>query len=491
MVRNKILLFSMAALLTGCSLAPNMKMPDLGLPNLFKEQTVPNEHAVEGVVWKKAANLEQSNRGEWWKIFGDSKLNDLQATAIAANQTLAAAAARVDQARAEANVVGSSLFPSIDVGANAARIKPSENSATTISSNGNSYSLYTAQGVISYEADLFGRVRDSAKAAGLDANATAAAYHSVLLALQADVAQTYYAIRSIDTERQLLRDTVKLRTEAARIMQRRFDEGEVGDPDLTRTQSELASTEAELIILDRNRAALEHSLAVLLGKIPSNFTFAEFALADEAPPEIPGGIPSTLLLRRPDIAAAQSSMAAANARIGVARASFFPQLFLTATGGFEANSIGDLFELSSRTWALGQAAGLALTMPIFDAGRNIARVDSAEAAYAESIANYRQQVLVAFRDVEDNLADQRLLAAQTVKHEIAAKASQQTTDLTQKRYDEGDVDYFEVVDAQRTSLAAARAAVQAKGQRLITAVELIRALGGGWEEDLSKTARSE
>ncbi|TAH34223.1 MAG: efflux transporter outer membrane subunit [Alphaproteobacteria bacterium] len=480
MAKNKILLFSVAALLTGCSLAPDMKLPDLGLPNVFKEQAVPAEHVVEGVVWKKAESLEQSDRGQWWKIFGDSKLNDLESEAIAANQTLAAAAARVNQARAEANVVSAGLFPSIDAGANAVRVRPSAISAAAGSGLTNPYSLYTAQGVVSYEADLFGRVRNNAKAADLDANAVAASYHSVLLALQADVAQTYYAIRALDTERQLLRDTVKLRAEASRIMQRRFDEGEVGDPDLTRTQSELASTEAELIILDRSRAALEHALAVLLGKIPSNFSFAESPLVDEVPPEIPAGIPSGLLQRRPDIAAAQSVMAAANARIGAARAAFFPQLFLTASGGFEANSFRDLFEWSSRTWALGQTAGLALTMPIFDAGRNIARVDSAEAAYEESIANYRQQVLVAFRDVENNLADQRLLADQTLKQDVAAKASKQTTDLTQKRYDEGDADYFEVVDAQRTSLATERAAVQAKGQRLITSVELIRSLGGGW-----------
>lgn len=483
--KNIILLPILA--LTSCSLAPKLKLPDLALPQFFKEQpAVPDEHQVEGTQWKKASALEQSDRGEWWKVFASPQLNELEAEAEKANPTLQAALARVEQARAETRIIGADLFPSIDAGANAVRSKPSNASAGAFGTPVAAlkpYTVYTVQGVVSYEADLFRRVRDSEKAARLTADAQQAAYRSTLLALQADVAQTYFAIRTLDAERQLLRDTITLRSEAARIMQRRFDEGEAASPDMTRTQSELASTEAELIILNRQRAQLEHALAVLLGKIPSNFSFAESPLQNELPPSVPAGLPSGLLQRRPDIAAAQAAMAAANARIGVARTAFFPQLMLTASGGYESSALKDIFDWSSRTWALGQVAGLALTMPIFDAGRNIARVDAAQAAYQESIANYKQQVLVAFRDVEDNLSDQRLLAEQTVKHDAAAQASKQTTDLTQRRYDEGDTDYFEVVDAQRTSLMAERAAIQTKGQRLITAIELIRALGGGWGDN--------
>ncbi len=481
---KKILCFSATAvLIAGCSLAPEFELPSLAMPSMFKEDAS-RAHIVEGVYWKQAEHLEQSDRGEWWKVFGQAQLDYLQKQALENNQTLQAAMARLDQARAQARIAGADFLPRIDAGANALRAQASSNSSAAALNAGNSapYSSIAAQGVVSYEADLFGRVRDTDRAARFDADAQEAAYRSVLLALQADVAQNYYALRALDSERQLLRDTVKLRQEAARIMQRRFDEGDVGMADLTRIQSDLASVEAELIALDRARSALENALAVLLGQMPSSFSFAEAPLMEEVPPKIPPGLPSALLQRRPDIATAQFNMASANARIGAARAAFFPQLFLTASGGFEAATVGDLFEWSSRTWALGQLAGMALNMPIFDGGRNQAGVDAAQARYAESIANYKQQILTAFRDVEDNLSAQRLLVEQQVKQRQAAATSKQTTDVTQKRFDEGDVDYFQVVDAQRVSLAAERAAVQIQGQRMIAAVELIRALGGGWQD---------
>ena len=443
--------------MTSCSLSPEFEMPDVAMPASYKEQ--PAEAQMQEVKgnWAEAKPLEKEDRGQWWKIFGDEQLNDLEKQAADANPSVQAAAARVEQARANVRANAASFLPDIGIGANAVRQKPASAELAAFGQPPTQlkpFTMYSAQGTVSYEADLFGRVRDTEKAANFDADATDAAYRSVLLALQADVAQHYFSLREADAERKLLRETITIRQEALRIMQKRYDLGEGATQDLSRTQSELASTQAELIALDRNRANLEHTLAVLLGKMPSEFMLAEMPLEpDAAPREIPAGIPASLLERRPDIASAIASMQAANTRIGVARTAFFPLVELTAAGGFESLSLRDLFLWQNRTWALGQLAGSAITMPIFDNGRNQAHLDFAHAQYDEAVGNYRNQLLTAFRDVEDNLSDQRQLAEQSLRAETAAKASEQTTDLTRKRYDQGDADYFEVVTVQRDSLA--------------------------------------
>lgn len=470
--------------LAGCSLAPDFVMPDMPVPEAYKEAPPDNHAEPASGLWKSAEPMESENRGQWWKIFGDASLDALEEEALAANPSLQAAAARVEQSRALAKSVRPSFLPDLDIGTNAVRSQPSSaNLAAFGNPNAprlNPYTLYSGQGVLSYEADLFGRVRDNYSAFMLDADAQEAAYRSALLALQADVAQHYFSIREMDKERKLLRDTLAIRTEANRIMQRRFEVGAASEVDTSRTQSELAGTRAELLLLDTQRRQLENALAVLLGKMPSIFTLAEAPL-EGMPPLVPPGLPSELLERRTDIAAAVSSMEAANKRIGVARTAFFPRLFLTASGGYQSTMLSDLFRWSSRTWALGQTAGSALTMSIFDSGRNFAALDASKAAYKEAVANYRQQVLVAFRDVEDNLTAQRLMADQSQQQEAAAKAATRTTELINKRYDQGDVDYFQVVDAQRVSLAARRAAVKLQGQRYLATISLIRALGGGWQ----------
>jgi len=475
------------AILTSCSLSPDFKLPDLQLPDKFKEQPAPNEQAPpssEQLNWKPVETLVKADRGQWWTIFADEKLNDLEKQAIDANQSLKAATARVLEARGTAESNVPSLLPDLSIGANAQRTQPANASLAAFgqpAANLHPYTLYQGQGILSYELDLFGQVRDNYKAFSFDADAQEGLYRGVLLALQADVAQNYFALRALDSERQLVRDTVAIRQEANRIMQHRFDVGDSGEADLTRTQSELASAKADLLSFDRQRSTNEHALAVLLGKLPSEFAFADAPLTD-MPPAIPAGLPSTLLERRPDIASAQAAMQAANKRIGVARTAFFPSISLTASGGYESTQLSNLFHWGSRTWALGQTAGNAIVMPIFDSGRNMARLDVAHATYDESVANYRQQVLVAFRDVEDNLAAQKLLGDQSVQQDVAAKASARTTSVVEERYHAGDIDFFQVVDAQRDSLAAGRAAVQVRGQRFITTVNLVRALGGSWGE---------
>ena len=485
-MKNKIVVSYLAliALTTSCSLSPDFEVPNLNLPDSYKEKSADMESEKDNANWKKAEALEKSDRGEWWKIFGDEKLNDLEKQAADANQSLKAAAARVVEVRSTAESNSFSFLPDFSIGGNGQRAKPASASLSAFGQPARQlkpYNLYQGQGVLSYELDLFGQVRDNYNALSFDADAQDATYRSVLLALQGDVAQNYFLLRAIDSERQLVRDTVKIRVEANRIMQHKYDVGEAGEQDLTRTQSELASIKADMLSLDRQRSTYEHALAVLLGKLPYDFMFAETPLIG-MPPAIPAGLPSSLLERRPDISSAQASMAAANSRIGVARTAFFPSISLTAFGGYESTGLSNLFHWTSRTWALGQAAGNAITMPIFDSGHNMARLDVAHAAYDEALANYRQQVLVAFRDVEDNLAAQRLLGEQSVQQDVAAAASARTTEVIQERYHEGDVDFFQVVDAERDSLAAGRAAVQIRGQRFITTINLVRALGGGWDD---------
>lgn len=488
-MRNLSSVLLLTTLLSACSLAPDFKLPDMPLPEAYKEQPTPIEAATEQRgSWKKAENLEEADKGLWWKVYGDESLNKLEEEAITANQSLKAAAARVEQSRGIAESNTFSFLPNFDIAANAVRSKPSNASLAAFGNSGvtlKPYNLFSTRGVLSYEADLFGKVRDSYKSFLLEADARSADYNNILLALQADVASNYFSIRAIDSEIRLLRDTLEIREKAMRIMQRQYDVGAAGEADLTRTMSELSSTKAEQISLERQRNALEHALAVLLGKMPSELSLASGPLIG-SPPELPPGLPSTLLERRPDIAGARFAMEAANARIGVARAAFFPDITLTANGGFESTQLGDVFKWSSRAWALGQVGGAAIAMPIFDAGRNLSRLDAAHAAHEEAVANYRQTVLQGFRDVEDNLSDQRLLATQSQAQDAASSASARTTEVLQTRYDEGDITFFEVVDAQRNSLAAERTAVRVRGQRFLTSIALVRALGGGWNTAQAK-----
>lgn len=459
-----------ALLAAGCSLAPAFEKPDVPVPAAFRED-VRDTDAKAAAWWQKAAPLEAEHRGQWWEAFADPQLNMLEAQAEAGNEPLKAFAARVAQARADVRVNAPDFLPNISLDGNAVRSSTAGSAPAT---------TYSAGLTASYEPDLFGRLRDADKALALDAEALQATYRSVLLALQADVAQNYFILRALDDERRLLRTTVDIRRKQNDIMQKRFSLGDISEQDKSHAAGDLAQAEAELTALDRQRAKFEHALAVLLGKAPAEFSLSEDPLTGE-PPAIPPGVPSALLQRRPDVSAAISSMEAANQRIGAARAAFFPNLMLTASQGVESASLGSLFQWSARSWALGQVGGSLLSLPLLNNGRDKAAVDKAHAAYDESIAAYRQQVLVAFKDVEDALTDQTLLRRQAEQSGTAAAETRRATELTQKRYDLGDVDYFNVVESQRISLAAERAAVQVRGQRYVAAISLIRALGGGWD----------
>ncbi|WP_322004313.1 efflux transporter outer membrane subunit [Paraburkholderia tropica] len=483
------------AWLAACSVEPTYRVPDSGVPNAYKEapqQThaaqsaqAANPHDVGS--WTAAQPADAMHRGEWWKVFGDPTLDQLEDQALAANQDLKAAAARVQQARALTQAARASWFPSFDAGfgptyeraSPASQYLPQNTPVAT-------QTLWRAQATASYEADLFGRVSSNVNAARADAQQSEALFLSVQLALQADVAQNYFQLRQFDSDVDLYRRTVTLRADALKLVERRFKEGDISELDVAQARNELASARADAVGVARQRAASEHSLAILLGKAPADFTFPETPL-QSVNVSVPPGLPSTLLERRPDIAAAERAMAAANARVGLAKSAFFPKLDITGAFGYESASLGDLFMWSSRAFLLGPLAGTALTVPLFDGGRRKANLAQARGKYDEDVAQYRQQVLVAFREVEDNLSDLRLLDDQIRQQDEAVNASERSAHLSRTQYEEGEVSYLNVIDSERTVLVSQLQASHLQGSQAVAAVNLIRALGGGWGDAKPQT----
>ncbi|MFD4840872.1 efflux transporter outer membrane subunit [Achromobacter sp. NPDC058515] len=471
-------LLAILLVLAGCAVGPTYERPSAATPAAFKEAALP---AAEAGTWKPAEPSEDALRGAWWKVFGDEGLNQLEEEAQQANQDLQAAAARLTQARALQREARSGFFPSLDAGFGPNRQRPSAVSqGLPDGASTNPVTTWRAQGTVSYEADLFGRVASTADAATADAQQSEALYRSVLLALQADVATTYFLVREQDAESRLYHQTVKLRTDTLQLIQRRYDAGDISELDLARAKAELASAQSEALGIDRRRATAEHALAVLLGRAPSDFTMPPQPI-EKVALSIPAGLPSTLLERRPDIAAAERAMAAANSRVGAAKSAFFPRLDITGAFGYESSDLGNLFEWSSRTFLLGPLVGAALSMPIFDGGRRQAGLDRARAVYEEDVAVYRQTVLNAFREVEDNLANLRILADQTKAQDAAVEAAARAAKLSHTQYREGSISFLDVIEADRSVLLQQRVSVQLNGEQARSAVGLIRAIGGGWE----------
>jgi len=451
--------------LAACSTSKPPETVDLDLPQQYGE----SQSLLEG-AWRLAQPADASERGEWWTAFGDPDLNALIGQAKAANPGLAIALARVKQARAAAGLADADRALHLDAG-----ISPTRQGGF----GGPDTTQWRAQVSFSYEVDLFGRLSDASRAAQLDADGQMAAYRSVLLVLQADVAQQYFAIRSLDSELDVLQKTIGLRQEALHLTQRRYEAGDTSELDVAQASTELANTQAEAEGVQRSRSLRDHALAVLLGKAPAQFTLPPALLA-AATISVPPGLPSELLQRRPDIAQAQRQMAAASARIGAAKAAFFPSLVLTGSGGYASDELRDLFRWSSRSWLLGPFLGTALNMPLLDGGRNKANLAFADADYQALASNYRQQVLIGFQDVEDSLSVLRTLDQQVRFENDAVQSAGKATHLAQARYRNGSASYLEVIDAQRSSLAAQRAQTQILGQRAGASVGLIRALGGAW-----------
>ena len=422
--------------------------------------------------WVDARPLAAIERGRWWQVFGDPRLEAMAERVMSANQDVAAAAAAVEQAQAALRESRAALWPSVGVDASATR----SGGSTVAGAGGEAGSGRRLQaGVgVRWEPDLFGRLRGGVGAARAQARASEADLAAVRLSAVAALAGNWFQLRSTDREIALLRETVTGYDRVAQIARNRYDAGVAPRSDLLQAQTQLANAQAELSTLQRQRGTLEHALAVLQGLPPGTFALAPDAAPLPAAPVVPTGVPSTLLQRRPDIAAAAQRMAAANERVGIARTGYFPSLSLSASGGGSAARLADLF--SANVWSLG----LSLAQTVFDAGATRARVDQARAGWAQSVAQYRQTVLVAFQDVEDQLALLTALQQQQALREQAAEAAGQTEQQVLNRYRAGLVGFSEVVQAQVASLNARRALTRLAADRSVATVGLIQALGGGW-----------
>ena len=455
------------ALSLGCAVGPDYKKPDTPAPQAYSEAG----------PWKEAQPKDQLPKAGWWHIFHEPTLDALEEEAARASPTLGAALARFDQAVAVARVQGSQLYPSVDLGPSAVRERFSghrqtEYPATTFQYTTNSFDLPLQ---LSYEVDLFGSLRRSLESARASAEAQGAAYQGVLLVLQAGVAEDYFNLQSLVAQKELLQKNVTLLTDALELVRTLRRGGANSDLDLFQAEAELETVRSSELASERAIARALHALEVLVGQSPEGFSVDAKPLEAQVP-AVPVGLPSELLERRPDIAQAERTLAAANARIGVAKAAFFPSIGLTAFGGLNSSDLNNLLKWNSREWAVGPAVSL----PLFKGGANMAGYQEAKAAYAEALANYRQQVLVGFQEVEDGLSDLRLLSGEADALESAVTAASGASRLSTVRYKAGLVSYLEVIDSQRTQLADEISLTQARADRLSATVLLIQALGGGW-----------
>ncbi|WP_157220071.1 efflux transporter outer membrane subunit [Flavisphingomonas formosensis] len=451
-------------LLAGCSMAPDYRPPVVAAPAAYKNDG----------NWVAATPQDAVPRGLWWQVYDDPVLNDLEARVEKGSPTLAAALARHDQARAAVKGARADLFPTLDAEGAAERDRLSAN--RPLQSKAAKYDNYTVGGSLSWELDLWGRVRNSVKAARAEAQATDADLASVRLALQTELADTYFTLRGLDAQTLLLQQTVEAYSRAYDLTAKRHSGGIASGLDTNRAQTQLSSVRAQLSDLAIQRAMAEDAVAALVGEVASSFTLAPARLTI-APPAVPNGAPSTLLQRRPDIAAAERRVAAANSRIGVAKAAFFPTVTLGASGGYETTG-PNLLSAPNLFWAIGPAAAV---LNLFDGGKRIAATRQARAEFDEAAANYRSTVLTAFKEVEDNLAQRANLAVEARDQQDAAAAAQRTSDLAFVRYRDGASDYLEVVTAQTAALDAQRTALNLYTRRLQASVDAVRVLGGAYD----------
>jgi multidrug efflux system outer membrane protein len=456
-----VTLFSLA----GCVVGPKYHQPVPPVPANYKEGGTPDSGTPDIAF------------SDWWRVFNDPELDRLEQAADAANQDIKLAVARVDEADAGAKYARSFLFPTISLGASASRTREAQNRPN----NGNTGGLaatfndFQLPAFLSYEIDAWGRVRHSIESANATEQATAADLRFVRLAVEANVAMDYYSLREMDAERQVLDSTVQEMQSAVDLTTNRFRGGLTSELEVKQAQTLLSQTQAQAQALDVQRAQLEHAIAVLEGKVASDFSLPRSPYAG-LPPAIPSGLPAELLARRPDVAEVERYVAAANAEIGVAKTAALPHLSLTGLTGFESSNLASLFSWQNGIASLGASA----LMPVFTGGRVRAGVDQAWAVYRQSLAQYQKTVLTAYQEVEDQLAALRILAGEAQSTADAVTNAQQAEAIALNRYRTGLVSYLDVVYAQTALLANQRVATQIGGQRMVATVVLIKALGGGW-----------
>ncbi|MDP9128033.1 MAG: efflux transporter outer membrane subunit [Pseudomonadota bacterium] len=460
--------------LGACSLAPDYKVPAAAVPSAYKE-------SVPG-AWVEVRPEDLPSEGAWWTAFHDPQLNDFEESLTQANQNLKAALALYDQARAAANISRAAYFPSITAHIGATREQISNTLANQPSHR--LYNDFTAGADLSYEIDLWGRVRNLVAANEAQAAASAADLAGVALSLHAQLAIDYLHLRGDDMAQDILDKTVAADQQAYDLTRRRFKGGIAPEVDVDQAETQLENAKTQATDMRLQRAQLEHAIAILIGKAPANFTLPPASLTEAVQP-LDAGVPSLLLQRRPDIAAAERRVAAANANIGVARAAWFPAFSITAMLGLESASAADWFSAPSHVWSLGPQ----MLMPLFEGGQINALNDEARAAYEQTVAEYRQTVLTAYGEVEDNLAALHRLAEESQTQAIAAAAAERTLTQDNNRYRDGVATYLDVVTAQNNELQARLAAVTISVRRMTASVQLIRALGGGWQPPSSADPR--
>jgi NodT family efflux transporter outer membrane factor (OMF) lipoprotein len=458
----------LVAVLAGCTLGPDYHRPDAPAVDVFRE-TPPG--------WKQAEPRDDIERGRWWEMFGDPQLSGLIEKIDVSNQTLAASEAQYRQALAALGISRAALYPTLDANATAVR-SHSPGSTLGGTTAGRTLTSYGGRLTAQWELDLWGRVRRSVEAAEAAARASTADVGAARLSLQAQLATSYFQLRSLDAQARLLDDTAGALRKSLELTENRYRAGVVARADVVQADAQLKSTLVQTIDLGVQRAQLEHSIAVLTGVPPSGLAIASVRSFDIGVPAIPPGLPSALLERRPDVAAAERRVHASNAQIGVAKAAYFPQLTLTALFGFTSPDVSVLFTGPSRQWSVGPS----VAQSIFDAGLRRSQTEQAIAAYDATVANYRQVTLSAFQEVEDNLSALRILEEEARSEEEAVQAARLSLSLVLNQYKAGTVSYLNVVTAQTALLNEERNAVGIQARRLAAAVALIRALGGGWHE---------
>jgi NodT family efflux transporter outer membrane factor (OMF) lipoprotein len=475
------------ALMTACSVGPDYVRPSVISPDAYKE--------LDG--WRIARPQDALARGAWWEIFDDPQLNALEARVSISNQNLAVAEAQYREARALVREARAAYFPTVTLGLGYTRSRQSTTfvfGATGGSSGGTSAGSATSTGKsgslassgaprsdfqlgldFSWELDVWGRIRRTVESNRAAAQASAGELESARLSFQAELAQDYFQLRTLDAQKRLLDETVSAFEKFLRLTQDRFASGVASQADVVQAQAQLKTTQAQAIDVGVQRAQLEHAIAILMGQAPSTFTLPAAPLA-ATPPTIPVGVPSELLERRPDIAASERRVAAANAQIGVAVAAFYPSITLNASSGLESSSLAKWFTAASRFWSVGPG----ISQTVFDGGLRRAQTDAARAAYDATVGAYRQTVLSSFQGVEDNLAALRILEEENGVQDEAVNAARKSVDLTTNQYKAGTVSYLNVITVQTIALTDEVTAIQIRGRRMAAAVRLVQALGGGW-----------
>lgn len=464
----------MAAALAGCTVGPNYHRP---APLPAENKIAP--FTVEGVEWTAATPAADISRGEWWKVFGDDDLNHLETIAAKNNQTIAANLAALEQARALVGVAKADFYPQITFDPSYNRQRTSFNGVREgkAAHAAYTYNLFAIPLELGWEVDLWGRVRRQTEAARARMSVASADVEAARLIIQAEIASDYFTLRALDSDLKLLADTVETYNHSLTLTRNRRQGGIASDLDVSQAETQLRTAQAQIPPVRLQRSQLVHALAALCGQSATDFTIAERPTSETAAPQLPPMLPSQLLERRPDVAAAERQMAAANADIGVARAAFFPRLTINGAAGLQSVSAGTVLTAPSRFWSVGPQVDL----PIFTGGRNKANLEATRAAYNQTMANYRQTVVSALQDVEDQLSAQKLLVDQLEGETAALKSARRTLEVANNRYKAGLVTYLEVATAQSSALEHERTVVHLAGQQRVASVALIKALGGGWK----------